>query len=56
MATTCVCGSKAEMRRVIPVWLIVVLLFCGILPGIVALYGHRRLIACSECGRLRWQF
>ena len=56
MGGTCSCGSAAQPRRVIPVWLVVVLFFCAIVPGVVALYCHRRLLACGECGRIRWQF
>ena len=56
MALKCSCGSEVEAKRVIPVWLIVVLFFCGILPGIVALYGHNRLLACADCGRILWRF
>ena len=55
-ATRCPCGSTTEPKRVIPLWLVIVLFFCAIVPGIVALYGHRRLVACAECGRIRWQF
>ena len=56
MAMDCSCGSHAEPRQVIPVWLVVILFFCAIVPGIVALYCHRRLLACRECGQIRWQF
>ena len=56
MGGTCSCGSAAQPRRVIPVWLVVVLFFCAIVPGVVALYCHRRLLACGECGRIHWQF
>jgi hypothetical protein len=56
MNATCACGSRQPPRNVIPVWLIVVLFICGILPGIVALYGHNRLLACAECGRILWRF
>ncbi len=55
MTVKCSCGGT-DARRIIPVWLIILLFICGILPGIVALYGHRRLVACGECGRIRWQF
>ena len=55
-ASQCVCGSTEDPRRVIPLWLVIVLFFCAIVPGIVALYGHRRLVACASCGRIRWQF
>ena len=53
---TCSCSSQKPLRRVIPVWLIIVMFFCAILPGIVALYGHNRLLACGSCGRIQWRF
>ena len=56
MAVKCGCGSTVPPKKIIPVWLIVVLFFCAILPGIVALYCHNRLVACAECGRIRRQF
>jgi len=56
MAQTCTCGSRPPPKKIIPVWLIIVLFICGILPGIVALYCHNRLVACGDCGRIRWQF
>ncbi len=52
----CSCGTTTEARRVIPAWLIIVGLLFGIIPGIVALYCHNRLVACGECGHIRWQF
>ena len=56
MAQQCECGNHDEPKRVIPVWLVVILFFCAIVPGIVALYCHRRLVACASCGHIRWQF
>ena len=56
MTLKCTCGSSAEARRIMPVWLIVVLLICGILPGVVALHCRNRLLACGDCERLRWKF
>ena len=52
----CGCGSTSEARRLIPVWLIIIGFIFGIIPGVVALYGHRRLLACGDCGHIRWQF
>ena len=52
----CACGSHAPPRVIIPLWLTVALFVFGIVPGIVALYGRRRLMACGACGRIRWQF
>ena len=56
MVKQCACGSKVEAHRIIPVWLIVMLFFCGIFPGIVALYCHNRVVACGGCGHIYWQF
>jgi glycerol-3-phosphate acyltransferase PlsY len=48
MAANCACGSSAQARRIIPVWLIVVLFFCGILPGFAALYCRNRLLPVAS--------
>ncbi len=56
MIQDCDCGNHDEPKRVIPVWLIVILFICGILPGIVAAYCYRRLLACGGCGRILWRF
>jgi len=65
MARACQCGETAEPKRIVPVWLIVILFlsaaipgigFLGLLFGILALYCRNRLVACPGCGKVRWKF